>query len=614
MRILYLGCVIPILTWGSEIWYQGHNDGPRLHLLRRVERLGLLRVLGCWKPSPTAQLHSLAGCTPIELLITQRRGEYACRRRWGSILPLPNLHPRRHITPEHSHKSLLVRLQCDLPLDVEGFTRDQWPPPWSTHRTHPRISWDIDPAPNGPDRVHRVAYLDSLHTPDRWMVYCDGSFVWRPQEPDTSRGGAASIVIHQEHILAFERLGLGSRTHSRDTELWALNTALKMLNKQPPADYVAEVVIVSDAALALKQLHSTKPEPGHSLILSWHEAVSTLLNANPHITLRVMWGPSKSSLSLLTADQLAKCSRTSGSSPLVSLRTQRMQMRNTSLQRWRQYVLTSDNQARPTRLSMPYLVPNRDPPHWLALPRALQARLCQLLTGRAPIQTFLHTVDPDTYGSQCPLGDGQGTLDHYLQTCSLTHAWRESVQHKLELEVFPTSDVLLHHYMEYVLHLLDHTALGTRAFQVEAGHHLRDPERKFWHPSHTPLTRPFSAWDMKPYMSPGTNLPFPREGPESEIATLLPAIVPDQDFGKECKLPPMTRAQRARPLWTDNPLAEADLATPTPSPPRRRARPRPRPPLVRPIVHPPGRPPETDSDSSSDQRPSSPDWLTYSDM
>ena len=82
LRILYLGCVIPILTWGSELWYQGHKDGPRLRLVRRVERMGLLRVLGCWKPSPTALLHALAGCTPIETLIAQRQGEYACRRRW----------------------------------------------------------------------------------------------------------------------------------------------------------------------------------------------------------------------------------------------------------------------------------------------------------------------------------------------------------------------------------------------------------------------------------------------------------------------------------------------------------------------------------------------------
>ena len=30
MRILYLGCVIPILTWGAEVWYTSQREGPRL--------------------------------------------------------------------------------------------------------------------------------------------------------------------------------------------------------------------------------------------------------------------------------------------------------------------------------------------------------------------------------------------------------------------------------------------------------------------------------------------------------------------------------------------------------------------------------------------------------
>lgn len=195
------------------------------------------------------------------------------------------------------------------------------------------------------------------------MVYCDGSYVWRPDKPLTSKGGAAVIMLHQEHILAFECLSLGSRTHSCDSELWALLTALNMLNKTPPTDYVEEVVLVSDAALALNQLHSTKPEPGHDITLKWHDAATAFLNANPHITLRVCWGPSKSTLSCVAVDLLAKCSCTTGSSPLVSLHTQRMNMCNTSLQGWRAYVQKADLAHTNSRRSMPYPVPHRDPPH-----------------------------------------------------------------------------------------------------------------------------------------------------------------------------------------------------------------------------------------------------------
>lgn len=51
LRILYLGCVIPILTWGAELWYSGINDTTRLARLERVEYKGLLRVAGAWRPN-----------------------------------------------------------------------------------------------------------------------------------------------------------------------------------------------------------------------------------------------------------------------------------------------------------------------------------------------------------------------------------------------------------------------------------------------------------------------------------------------------------------------------------------------------------------------------------
>ena len=64
MRILYLGCVIPILTWGAEVWYTSQREGPRLRPLKRVERKGLLRITGAWKPSPTLHLYTTGRHTP----------------------------------------------------------------------------------------------------------------------------------------------------------------------------------------------------------------------------------------------------------------------------------------------------------------------------------------------------------------------------------------------------------------------------------------------------------------------------------------------------------------------------------------------------------------------
>ena len=88
LRILYLGCVLPILIWGCEIWFQGKRDKGRLNPLQRVERQGLLWITGAWKPSPRAQLTPMAGVLPLQLLVARRHAEYACRRQWESILPI----------------------------------------------------------------------------------------------------------------------------------------------------------------------------------------------------------------------------------------------------------------------------------------------------------------------------------------------------------------------------------------------------------------------------------------------------------------------------------------------------------------------------------------------
>ena len=80
LRILYLGCVLPILIWGCEIWFQGKRDKGRLKSLQCVKHQGLLQITGAWKPSPRAQLTPMASILPLQLLVARRHAEYACRR------------------------------------------------------------------------------------------------------------------------------------------------------------------------------------------------------------------------------------------------------------------------------------------------------------------------------------------------------------------------------------------------------------------------------------------------------------------------------------------------------------------------------------------------------
>ena len=199
--------------------------------------------------------------------------------------------------------------QCDLPTECEFFDKADWPPPWIHTRSPPRTFWDIRPCHGKEARIAHLQFLDSLHAQHRWNVYCDGSYVWKPDEVDTSKGGAGALIMHQEHLVEFTRLGLGSHTHSRDAELWALLAGAQMLNRITLPDEIKEIFIISDAALALRQLHKARPEPGHHITVQWHLAMNTFMNNHPDVRLAVYWGPSKSSHSLVLADELAKLSR-----------------------------------------------------------------------------------------------------------------------------------------------------------------------------------------------------------------------------------------------------------------------------------------------------------------
>ena len=148
--------------------------------------------------------------------------------------------------------------------------------------------------------------------------------------------------MHQSHILLTERLGLGSTSHSHDAEMHALILAIDLLNKTPVLEHIAAVILVSDAALVLQQLLHPAPQSGNALATQWWDKTLHFIETNPHITLRVMWGPSKSTFPLIEVDLLAKRSRTTGASLPPTIRYWRMALRNKSLQKWRKEVQASN--------------------------------------------------------------------------------------------------------------------------------------------------------------------------------------------------------------------------------------------------------------------------------
>ena len=129
LRILYLGCVIPILMWGAELWFSGPGDGGHLSKLETVEYKGLLKVTGAWNSSPRVNLAVLTNCMPIAQVLPYQQAQFTCQQHMGSLHPLMETQPDlAEVIPESS-PNLRRWLALALPANTELVQATQFPPP-----------------------------------------------------------------------------------------------------------------------------------------------------------------------------------------------------------------------------------------------------------------------------------------------------------------------------------------------------------------------------------------------------------------------------------------------------------------------------------------------------
>ena len=174
-------------------------------------------------------------------------------------------------------------------------------------------------------------------------------------------------------------------------------------------------------------------------------------------------------------------------------------------------------------------------------------------------QRFLSLIDPDSYHAVCPIGDGEGSFEHYLQDCEVSDSWRVTLSESLgEEEPFPTVAELLQSHTPAILSLLDHSSLGTPTFVQRRDLHFHHPRRRFWSSPKPRYPTPGydSLWDLEPYRPPSERLPPSRPGPQTWLTDYQRLVIPDQSFVRRCKLPPLRWDQHSVPRLPANPLAE----------------------------------------------------------
>ena len=66
---LYTMVVVPVLTYGSIVWWRKAQQCTVILKLNHLQRLGLLGITGAMTTTPTAALEVLTGLVPLHISV-----------------------------------------------------------------------------------------------------------------------------------------------------------------------------------------------------------------------------------------------------------------------------------------------------------------------------------------------------------------------------------------------------------------------------------------------------------------------------------------------------------------------------------------------------------------
>src|ERR1044071_9394198 len=66
-RLLYKACVVPILTYGSLLWFHGRSQKTLTGSLETTQNKGLRWLLGAFRTTPVRSLEDLASIPPMHV-------------------------------------------------------------------------------------------------------------------------------------------------------------------------------------------------------------------------------------------------------------------------------------------------------------------------------------------------------------------------------------------------------------------------------------------------------------------------------------------------------------------------------------------------------------------
>ncbi|KAF8646075.1 hypothetical protein AX16_007407 [Volvariella volvacea WC 439] len=118
-RMLYRGCIMPLMTYGFQLWYRPHGKRikHKIEILKVAQNRALRWITGAFRTTPVGSLESAAGCLPFHIHLERFYRRYTTR--WQTTYPSHPLavilHDPNATSPTHTSTAKLKT--SDSPIE-----------------------------------------------------------------------------------------------------------------------------------------------------------------------------------------------------------------------------------------------------------------------------------------------------------------------------------------------------------------------------------------------------------------------------------------------------------------------------------------------------------------
>ena len=331
-RVLYRTCALPIMTYGSPLWYRkGRRISGLVKSLDVTQNRALRLIAGAFRTAPIELLQLRCHIPPIHIWLDKVSESSANRLlKLHHLSPivqrLPNIWregkrpivPTPYSTPHKLGNRLSRRTSLQQLSSLSDpssprllpFHSDNAPWTWTPGQFNGRLS--INPSTcSGKDKEALVKSINLHHflarnRPGALFIYCDGSR--HGTGPRNTRTSYAVTIYNCAKPIFTIQIGLGTQSTVFDAEAYAIAHAIaKVKTIMDPSTIINEVHIYSDSSSAIRTSLSPSTHPAQPASLLFRTTARHLLNAFPGLSISIAWSPGHSQvLGNERVDELAK--------------------------------------------------------------------------------------------------------------------------------------------------------------------------------------------------------------------------------------------------------------------------------------------------------------------